>query len=79
MNLRAHAIGSGFVEVRFFHRAGCPAQRQARCLPLHRFAGRAPAGGCRTRPSTAIIDKRNGCAMIISLFGEIRKELCVNL
>jgi len=38
MNLRAHAMGAGFVEVRYFRRPGCPAQRQARCLPLrHRL------------------------------------------
>jgi hypothetical protein len=35
MNLRIHAKETGFFDLRFFHRAGCPVQRQAGCLPLH--------------------------------------------
>jgi hypothetical protein len=35
-SLRAQAKGAGVVDVRVFHRAGCPVPRQARCLPLQR-------------------------------------------
>ena len=35
MNRRAHAKGTGVFNARFFHQAGCPVPRQARCLPPH--------------------------------------------